>query len=404
MMRRHARTLGALCTALLLQCAAPAVPVHAEEEVAVRLWASAERTRLVLETAAPLHYRAGSLTAPDRFFIDITGTLSPALVNRLDTHTLPPAYLSGLRAARHDEATLRVVFDLAAGIDYRIEKLKPIGTYRHRLVIDLTPQDAPDLLLPLLLQLEAKRAPAGDAPPFAVLIDPGHGGEDPGAVSPNNRYEKDLVLRIAKRLAQAVQRRGMQAVLTREGDTFIPLAKRVRIAQCLQVDAFVSVHADSVRRRSARGSSVYILSQKGASSKFARRLAREANLSDLMGGEAHTHDPGRESTLRQFSQDGKDRASRQLAMLMLANLGQINRLHSRQVESAGFAVLKHPSIPSVLVETAFLSNPVEEQKLLSDTFQQQLADALADALDTYRRHHHLAPQDAPRRATAQCLL
>ena len=179
----------------------------------------------------------------------------------------------------------------------------------------------------------------------------------------------------------------MKALMTRSTDKFIKLYERVRIAHRLEADAFISIHADSVKSRKPRGSSVFVLSEKGASSRFARQLATRANLSDLIGG--HVDDPALHPALRQFSQDGKERASYQLAALILAQLGEVNALHSKQVGSAGFAVLKSPSVPSVLVETAFISNPVEEKKLLDKNFQQQLAVAIADALETYRRQYHV---------------
>ena len=391
------KRLLALCTACALLLAGATATAQQHNATEARLWSDPERTRLVLESSAPLPYEVGTLTAPQRFFIDITDAdLRPQMVNALADQPLPPAYLNGLRAARHDADTLRVVFDLSDAVKYRIERIRPMGQYRHRLVVDIIPQTPPaeDPLGDFLAQLGREKTPAGGKP-FVVVIDPGHGGEDPGAVSPNNRYEKDVVLRISRRLAEAVNRRpGMRAVLTRDADKFIPLYKRVRIAhdldEELDVGAFVSVHADSVKRRSARGSSVYILSQKGASSKFAKRLAKEANLSDLMGGYVEPpKDRSTDTALRQISQDGKDRASYQLASLILANLKKINKLHSKRVESAGFAVLKSPRIPSVLVETAFISNPVEEKKLLDAHFQQQLAEALADALETYYRRQQV---------------
>lgn len=374
---------------LLLAACLPAAAAAAEDALEARVWSSPDNTRLVIESGTRLPYSVSDLDSPPRLLIDIATPTAADAINRL----APAAtdYIAALRAARHDPRTLRIVFDLAAGIHYRVHRIAPIGNYRHRLVIDIAPQTPPaDPLLALLMQLEQEQQQGGGKP-FLVLIDPGHGGEDPGAVSPNNRYEKNLVLQISKKLIGEINRRpGMKALLTRDHDRFIPLFERVHIAHRLEVDAFVSVHADSVKNRKARGSSVFILSQKGASTKFARRLAQRANLSDLIGGQPTVRDPLLTSALRQFSQDGKDRASRRLAALMLENLGRINKLHSKRVESAGFAVLKSPSIPSVLVETAFISNPVEEKKLLDQKFQQQLAVALADALESYKQQHHVA--------------
>ena len=373
----------ALPVLLLLLLALP--DVVADDRFKARLWSAVENTRLVLESDVRLQYTVSDITSPPRLFIDIkSADAEPDIINQISAPLQP--YIKKVRAARHDADTLRIVFDLGAVIHYRVHRLAPIEQYQHRLVIDIAPQTPPeDPLLALLEQLQ--KAP--DAPDFLVLIDPGHGGEDPGAVSPNNNYEKNVVLRISRKLADAVNRYpGMQAVLTRDNDRFIPLFERVRIAHRIDADAFVSIHADSVKNRKARGSSVFILSRKGASSRFARQLAKQENLSDVIGGQPVGGDPQYEATLKQFSQDGKDRASQLLADLMLKNMGKINRLHSRRVQSAGFAVLKSPFIPSVLVETAFISNPQEEKKLLDDKFQQQLVDGLAQALDTYRRRYH----------------
>ena len=257
-------------------------------------------------------------------------------------------------------------------------------------MIDITPQTLPeDPLFALLETLQDKESINGK--PFLVVVDPGHGGEDPGAVSPNKRYEKNLVLQISQQLADTLNAiPGMQAILTRNDDRFIPLFERVHIAHRLQADAFISIHADSVKSRKARGSSVFILSAKGASTPWARKMAQKANLSDLIGGQTASRSPLLDTALRQFSQDGKDRASRRLATLLLRNLQQVNTVHSPNVEAAGFAVLKSPSIPSVLVETAFISNPQEERKLIDKKFQQQLAKTLADALVQYRNNYHIS--------------
>lgn len=377
-----------LAAVLLGAAALSPLAVSADEPLSARIWASVENTRLVLESEQRLSYSVSDIDGPPRLLIDIeSAEADPEIINRLDEPRQD--YVTEVRAARYNPQTMRIVFDLAAGIHYRVHRIGPIGAYRHRLVIDIAPQTPPaDPLLALLNRLDKEEQAHGK--PFVVLIDPGHGGEDPGAVSPNNRYEKHLVLQISRRLADEINRRsGMKALLTRDNDRFIPLFERVHIAHRLKADAFVSIHADSVKNRKARGSSVFILSQKGASTKFARRLARQANLSDLIGGQPTETDPWLESALREFSKDGKDRASHQLARLMLTNMGNVNTLHSKNVESAGFAVLKSPSIPSVLVETAFISNPVEEKKLLDAAFQKQLVKALADALATYRETYHV---------------
>lgn len=351
-----------------------------------RLWVLPERARLVIETGAQLQYKVFQLDNPPRVVMDVYANADTPDVAEGGDMTEAAGYLRGFRHSRFDDKTLRFVFDLSDKVNHRVSYLAPVAGYRWRLILDVLPSDAPDPLLPLLRQLEEK-----ELPPFLVVIDPGHGGEDPGAVSPNNNYEKRVVLAIAKMLREQLNAKsGVRAELTRSKDRFLKLGRRVNIAHRLDADVFISVHADSVVSRKARGSSVFILSDKGASSSFARRLARRANLSDLVGGEISTAaaDPAVSAALRQLSKDGKDAASRQLAELILRNMGGINKLHSDKVEYAGFAVLKSPSIPSVLVETAFISNPQEEKKLHSPAFQKQMATAIADAVMEYKMRHH----------------
>ena len=366
-----------------------AAPAHAAEFQA-RLWPAADKTRLVIETSERVEYRILSLQNPARLVLDIDDSKNSA--DFLNNAALRDAsYLGALRAARHDSGTLRFVFDLADEVVYEVRPLPPVAGYAHRLVIDIAPRNYSDPLLALIQSLEKDEAAASAAPRFLVLIDPGHGGEDPGAVSRNDIYEKDIVLSIARKLKAEIERRpGMRAILTRSEDRFLPLAQRVLIAHRLDADAFVSLHADSVVSPKARGSSVFILSKRGASSKFARRLARHANLSDEIGGAAA--DPQLNAALPAFFKDGKERASRRLAMLIAEEISTVNTMHKKHVESAGFAVLKSPSIPSVLVETAFISNPQEEKKLRSEEFQLKMARAVAGGLDKYRRRYEVADE------------
>ncbi|MGI9306041.1 MAG: N-acetylmuramoyl-L-alanine amidase [Gammaproteobacteria bacterium] len=348
-------------------------------DLQARVWPAAEKTRLVVETSAQVEYRILSLQNPNRLVLDISDkTGSVNFLGETDMRAAP--YLSGLRAARHSPETLRIVFDYNETVNYEVRTFTPVAGYGHRLVLDIAPQNAPDPLLALIQSLQAEDA---DTKPFRVLIDPGHGGEDPGAVSRNNIYEKNIVLAIALNLQKEInKRKNMQAFISRKSDKFLPLAQRVIAAHRLGVDAFVSVHADAAGNTRAQGSSVFILSRRGASSPLARRLAKSANLSDIIGGTAA--DPQLSAALPAFFQDGKDRASRQLAELIKTEIAKVNRLHKPQVEYAGFAVLKSPSIPSVLVETAFISNAEEEKKLLSANFQRRMARAIADGLEKYR--------------------
>lgn len=382
--------------ALLLSfaCVCAAVPASAGETVQVRLWATAENLRLVFESDQPLEYSLHASPSAHRLelvvAVDAAATVTSNHSDDARKKSLQSAqaYVRAVRVLRED-TRVKAEIDLADGIDYDILHLTPIGKKRHRLVLDITPHAPPeDPLLAFIQQLQAGED--GDKPAFFVLLDPGHGGEDPGAVSPNNNYEKDVVLQIAHKIRAEINRRpNMRAELSRANDRFIRLFERVHLSHRLDVDAFVSIHADSVKNRKARGSSVFILSDKGASSPFAKKMARQANLSDLIGGVQTSDDAVSDAALRQFSHDGKDRASRQLAEILISKISKINRMHSKRVESAGFAVLKSPSIPSVLVETAFISNPEEEKKLLSERFQQQMATAIADAVEQYRDTYHV---------------
>ena len=377
-------------------------------ELKTRLWPTAEKTRLVIETSPPPAYQIFQQTNPPRLILDIadSDTAAEAALAFLAAADMRGAdYLGGMRAVRQNRATLRLSFSLRENVRHRARILPPVAGYAHRLILDILPENNPDPLLALIeslqkdlqKELELEKEKGGDntapkSPPFLVLIDPGHGGEDPGAVGGKNFYEKDIVLAISKKVKEEIDRRpGMRALLSRSDDRFLPLVRRVQIAHQLGVDAFVSVHADSVANSKPRGSSVFVLSARGASSRFAKRLARDANLSDLIGGDdGHDNDPALRADLLPFSRDGKDRASRQLASLLQSNIAEINTLHGRHVESAGFAVLKSPSIPSVLVETAFISNPSEARKLRDPGFQRKMAAAIANGLQQYQQRYEVA--------------
>lgn len=363
-----------------------------------RLWPAPERARFIFESERPLDYRILGLQNPPRIVLDLItehgdNTLRDAA--RVSLERSP--YLSEFRAARHGPKTLRFVFGLNGEARHEVWRVAPVGKYGHRLALDIHPVGGPDPLLALILELEEKERAPKEEDEFVVALDPGHGGEDPGAVSPNGRLEKDFVLQIARRIRDEINRRsGMRAFLTRDQDEFIPLARRVEIAHRLDADAFVSIHADSVESPKPKGSSVFVLSTRGASTPLAERLARAANLSDLIGGEAAAAaDPADEHLLRRFSRDGKERASRSLGTLLLREVAKVNTLHGgNQIQSAGFAVLKSPSIPSALLETAFISNPEDEKKLLSVEFQNKMATAVADSLQQYGDQYHVAETDA----------
>ena len=389
-----ARLLLAFALAL-----APAPQVAADGgdgSLRARLWLAPEGSRLVLEGGEELPHKIIVLENPTRVVMDVT-VGGVGKFPGLDNADLSDAadYLSNFRYSRFDAKRMRFVFEIKddARTKYNATNIKPLANYGWRLIFDLEPENPPDPLLALLKELDAlEKKEEAEVIPFRVVIDPGHGGEDPGAVSPNNNYEKKTVLAISRELGKLLNAQpGVQAILTRNKDKFIKLGERVRIAQRWEADAFISVHADSVKSPRARGSSVFVLSSKGASSRFARLLAKQANLSDLVGGESiAADDPAVAATLREFSRDGKERGSRDLAKLILQNIGAINKLHSKRVESAGFAVLKSPSIPSVLVETAFISNPAEEKKLLSTEFRKKMAAAIAQGVMEYKTRYHVA--------------
>lgn len=365
----------------------------AKGEFRVRLWPDAHKTQLVIETPQRVEYRILGLQNPSRLVLDISDKRQSGNFLSLPDNSLADApYLSNVRSARYDPETLRLVFEIKEEIGYEVRTIPPVADYAHRLILDITPNNSPDPLASLLASLtEGTTAQPTGSPDFLVLIDPGHGGEDPGAVSKNNIYEKDIVLSISRKLKAEIEKHsGMRAILTRDKDRFLPLGQRVRIAHKLNADAFVSVHADSVESSRPRGSSVFVLSERGASSKFARRLAKHANLSDIVGGASA--DPELHAALPDFVKDGKDRASRQLAEILVKNISEINIMHKRHVESAGFAVLKSLSIPSVLVETAFISNPQEEKKLKSEKFQTAMAQAIASGLNSYRNQYEVADE------------
>ena len=309
-----------------------------------------------------------------------------------------------------------MVVELRKEISPQVFTLKPYAGYGHRLVLDLYPPEPADPLLALIEKRTPAEAAAGDAatpqrggrrssvsrepvrrptrPSVARLItvalDPGHGGEDPGAVGRRGSFEKNVTLSIARRLKAKIDSEpGMRAVLTRDGDYFVPLYQRVRKARRVRADLFVSIHADAFIRPDAHGSSVFVLSERGASSAAARWLAKKENDADLVGGvNLANHDGHLARTLIDLSQTAAINDSMKVGAAVLAEIGGINALHKARVEQAGFAVLKAPDIPSILVETAFISNPDEERRLNDRAYQDEMADAILRGI---RRHFDQYP-------------
>jgi N-acetylmuramoyl-L-alanine amidase len=308
-----------------------------------------------------------------------------------------------LRAGRFKPGVVRLVMELKNEVKPQVFVLPPVGEYGHRLVLDVYPLEPPDPLLQLLDRKESLSAfGQGDAEPeikaerprqgkpvvdrlVTITLDPGHGGEDPGAVGRGGSYEKHVTLAVARRLKAKIDAEpNMRAVLTRDTDFFVPLQMRVQKARRIHSDLFVSIHADAFVRSDANGSSVFALSESGASSSAARYLAQKENAADLVGGvNIDVKDPMLARTLLDLSQTATISDSLKLGKAVLGEIGGINRLHKASVEQAGFAVLKAPDIPSILIETAFISNPEEEKRLNDNAYQDRMAEAILSGIRKY---------------------
>lgn len=364
-----------LFTCLIFLMAGPRAETVTIESL--RVWAAPDSTRVVFDVSAPVKYKVFSLESPDRTVIDIKHA---RLEKRLAQPGAGDHYLRRVRVAARNGQDLRVVLDLKQAAIHESFQLKPNQYYGHRLVIDLQGGKAG----------ATPARPAGrPARPRDVIIaiDAGHGGEDPGAIGPGGTYEKDVVLQIAKTLARAINReRGMRAVLIREGDYYMSLRKRIRSARRHKADLFLSIHADAFPNRKVQGASVYTLSRRGASSEAARWLAERENAADLVGGVSlDDKDDVLASVLLDLSQTASLEASIDVADRVLKGLQRVGKVHKKRVQSAGFAVLKSPDIPSILIETAFISNPSEEKKLLSHKHRGNLAGAIVTGLRGYFR-------------------
>lgn len=403
--RRFLRASGAVLTLLVTPMArgAKAPTVSATPTlIAVRVWPAADYTRITLEYSTslgqPLKFSHLQLRDPDRLVLDLEGVEFDSVLQSLPGKILEnDPQIRLIRAGRFKPGVVRLVVELKGEVKPQLFSLKPVGEYGHRLVLDLYPAEPPDPLLALLEKhgqgdpfapptKDGKKAPSPEiARLVTVVIDPGHGGEDPGAVGRGGSLEKNVTLEIARRLKAKIDATpNMRALLTRDGDYFIPLGQRVAKARRVQADLFVSVHADAFVKPTARGSSVFVLSENGASSSAARWLANKENAADLIGGvNLGVKDPHLARTLFDLSQTATLNDSLKLGRAVLGEIGGINTLHKGHVEQAGFAVLKAPDIPSILVETAFISNPEEEQRLTDDGYQDQMAEALLTGMKRY---------------------
>ena len=399
--------------ATLLLSLLPVRFANAAQIAAVRIWPASDYTRVTLETDSKLKSSHFLVTDPNRLVVEIEGVELDTKLKSLVAKVQPnDPYIAQVRVGQNRPGVVRMVFDLKEEIQPQVFTLAPVGDYRHRLVFDLYPAHPVDPIAELLKRprsATAPEAPTTEAPtnlpnakadtnpeaPLAltrmvtIALDPGHGGEDPGAVGRGGNYEKNVVLAIAQRLKSRLEQQpNTRVMLTRDADYFVPLHVRVQKARKVQADLFVSIHADAFVEPTARGSSVFALSEKGASSTAARWLANKENAADLIGGiNISTKNQQLASVLLDLSTTAQINDSLKLAKHVLGEIGSINRLHKPQVEQAGFAVLKAPDIPSILVETAFISNPEEEAKLTDERYQDQMADALARGIRKYLQKH-----------------
>ena len=360
--------------------------------LSTRIWPARDYTRLTIESKEEIKYSIFRLKDPERLVLDLeVAEIPPALADLHGKVAENDPYVQGLRAALNRPGVVRLVLDLKTDVKPQAFTLKPIAEYGYRLVLDIYPLVPVDPLLALLEEAE-KRPPALPNRETqkitrlaTVVIDPGHGGEDPGALGRRGSREKDITLNIARRLkAQIDNEPNMRALLTRDGDYALQLGARVEKARAVKADLFVSIHADAFIRPHARGSSVFALSDRRATSEMARSLAKKQNEADLIAG---VNLKGKEDhlkrTLLDLSQTASIDHSLRLGNLVLARLGGVNTLHKPHVEQASFAVLTAHDMPSILVETAFISNPEEEKRLNDAAYQDKLARAILDGIRDY---------------------
>jgi N-acetylmuramoyl-L-alanine amidase len=408
--------------------------------LAVRVWPADEYTRVTIESDTSLLATHFVLGDPQRVVIDVDGLeLSHTLRELVGQVSDGDPFIDRVRVGQNRPRVVRLVIDLKQPTEPQVFTLEPVAAYRHRLVFDLYPTTERDPLLALLQEKaaadrsvetgaevaeraasevadalgeflgrmggssEAPGAPASTPAPrkpgarpapsakptqrlVIVALDPGHGGEDPGAIGPSGLYEKDVVLQIAQQLRTRINAQpNMRAMMTRDGDFFVPLQERVRKARRVQADLFISIHADAFIRPQAAGASVFVLSERGATSVEARWMADKENRADMVGGVnlVKSKDAALKRALLDMSTSAQIRDSLKLGAEVLGHIGKVGRLHKRQVEQAGFAVLKAPDVPSILVETAFISNPGEEKKLRDPRYQAQLVEALMTGINRY---------------------
>jgi len=360
---------------------------------ATRVWPAPDYTRVTIESSSAIFNDQMILQNPERIVVDLKDIQLNDALKQLSSQVdgLDPN-IKKIRVGQFNPKVTRLVIDLKTSASVKIFSLKPFKEYKHRLVIDVYPKEK-DEIVNLLKQLEQKDNKKQYLKPVIpeeksstiVAIDAGHGGEDPGAKGARGTYEKIITLQIAKKLKKVIDKEPyMKAVLIRTGDYYVPLIKRVSKARKIKADIFISIHADAFRKRSVRGSSVFALSERGATSAFAKFLANNANEADLIGGVSiDDKEPILARTLLDLSQSATINDSLKLGNYVLKEIKTVNKLHKKYVEQAGFAVLKAPDIPSILIETAFISNRKEEKNLKSAAFQQKLSLSILKGIKKY---------------------
>lgn len=346
-----------------------------------RIWNAPDHSRLVLELSGQVEHNVMVLPKPERLVIDIKNTASKT---RLDNLQLNDSAIKRIRSARRKDKDLRIVLDLKNKISPRSFVLKPNDQYGDRLVIDLYDQKAGKVAKKSIKSsniINNKRD-------VVVVVDPGHGGEDPGAIGPGRVKEKDIVLAIAKDLVNSINaKKGFKAKLTRGSDYYVGLRQRSEIARKNNADLLVSVHADAFNKAQANGASVFALSNRGATSEAARWLAKKENSADLIGGVGSVNLGGKDNVLAGVLLDLSSTASLKASLgvgdHVLKSLGKVSRLHKSRVQQAGFVVLKSPDIPSILVETGFISNPAESRRLKTRKYQKKIANSISSGINKH---------------------
>ncbi len=374
--KRKGLSLGLLIAAMIGGVVNP-VQANSVAIDNVRIRPAPDRTRIVFDLGAPVEHRIFALTSPDRLVIDIDGA---TLEQDFSAAQLKGTPIRSIRAGIRGGSDLRVVLDLRGQVKPRSFVLKPIMQYGDRLVVDLYTTEQQSV--PTVPKSDLV---AGQRRDVVIAVDAGHGGDDPGAIGPGQLYEKDVVLAIATKLSAMFDKEpGFKAELTRKGDYYLAHRKRTDIARQAEADVFISIHADAFMTPDASGASVYVISQRGATSETARWLAEKENRADLIGGVGlDDKDDVLAGVLLDLTSTHSLSASLDMGQQVLNAIKPLNHLHKKQVEQAAFLVLKSPDIPSLLIETGFISNPAEAKKLRTRAHQERMAKAIYTGVKSY---------------------